>query len=75
MIVTKLFSVFAAIIMFITVFSIVKVLHIAYKNQEITKKKFQVFSTLSILLGLGITGAIIMVFYQLFDILNLAFVL
>ena len=45
-------SVFSAIIIFITVYSMIKVFIIAYKRNEISLRKFIIFSTSSIVIGL-----------------------
>ncbi|WP_041964194.1 hypothetical protein [Mesobacillus selenatarsenatis] len=45
-------SVFSAIIIFITVFSMVKVLIIAFNRKEISFRKLIIFSTSSIVIGL-----------------------
>ncbi|MBP1969855.1 hypothetical protein J2Z83_001963 [Virgibacillus natechei] len=46
-----LISIFSAIIIFITVYSMIKVLNIAYKRGEITLKKFRFLVTFSIVIG------------------------
>lgn len=44
-------SVFSTVIVFITVFYMIKVFHIAYKRNEISLRKYILFSTSSIVIG------------------------
>jgi uncharacterized membrane protein len=44
-------SVFSAIIILITVFSMIRVFNIAYKRNELSRRKFVVYSTFSIIIG------------------------
>ncbi|MGE7981970.1 hypothetical protein [Solibacillus sp. NPDC093137] len=56
-------SVFSAIIIFITVFSMIKVLSIAYKRKEISMSKYRVYATFFIVAGI-LVAAIIPFGYQ-----------
>lgn len=64
----KMYFIFTAIIMVMTTFAIMKALYIAYKRQEITKKKFIAYALLAIVLSLIITGGIMIGFEQLVDV-------
>jgi FtsH-binding integral membrane protein len=62
-----LISVFSAIIIFITVFYLMKVLIIAYKRNEISLRKFAIFSTLSIVIGVIVASALPFGYQKIFD--------
>ena len=49
-------SLFSAIIIYITVYSMIKVLSIAYKRGEISLRKFRLYVTASIVIGLVIAS-------------------
>jgi len=51
-------SVFSAIIIFITVFFLMKAFFIAYKRNEISRRQFVFFSTSSIVTGLIIASVL-----------------
>ncbi|RJS59016.1 hypothetical protein [Bacillus sp. PK3_68] len=51
-------SIFSAIIIFITVFYMVKVFIVAYKRKEISTRKFIAFSASSILIGVIIASVL-----------------
>ncbi|NMH68289.1 hypothetical protein HF072_05800 [Bacillus sp. RO3] len=51
-------SVFSAIIILITVFSMVRVLIIAFRRKEISLRKLVVYSTVSIVTGLVVASAL-----------------
>lgn len=57
------------LIIFITVFAMVKVLHIAYKRNEISIRKFQLYSSIIIIVGVSITTILIVLFNEIFDLL------
>ena len=60
-------SVFSAIIIFITVFFMIKVFIIAYKRKEISLQKFIVFSTTSIVIGVTIASVLPAGYQKIFD--------
>ncbi|MBP1970265.1 antibiotic biosynthesis monooxygenase (ABM) superfamily enzyme [Virgibacillus natechei] len=62
-----LISIFSAIIIFITVYSMIKVLNIAYKREEITPRKRRVLVTSSILIGLLVTSILPFGYQKIFD--------
>lgn len=49
-------SIFSAIIIFITIFFMMKAFNIAYKRNEISLRKFIIFSTFSILIGVMVAS-------------------
>jgi uncharacterized membrane protein SirB2 len=51
-------SVFSAIIIFITVYSMMKVFIISYKRNEISHRKFIIFTTSSIVIGLIVASVL-----------------
>nr|WP_246231613.1 hypothetical protein [Sporosarcina jiandibaonis] len=62
-----LISIFSAIIIFMTVYSLIKVFNIAYKRRELSLRKFRLLVTASFLAGL-LVGSILPFFYQkIFD--------
>lgn len=63
-------SVFSAIILFITVFSMIKVFMIAYKRNEISLRKFIVFSTTSIVIGSIIAIVLPFGYQKIFDYIS-----
>lgn len=63
-------SVFSAIILFITVFSMIKVFVIAYKRNEISLRKFIVFSTTSIVIGSIIAIVLPFGYQKIFDYIS-----
>lgn len=63
-------SVFSAIILFITVFSMIKVFMIAYKRNEISLREFIVFSTTSIVIGSIIAIVLPFGYQKIFDYIS-----
>lgn len=63
-------SVFSAIILFIAVFSMIKVFMIAYKRNEISLRKFIVFSTTSIVIGSIIAIVLPFGYQKIFDYIS-----
>ncbi|GAB3049764.1 hypothetical protein [Virgibacillus ainsalahensis] len=51
---------FSAVIIFITIFSMIKILNIAYKRGEISLRKYKVFVIISIVIGIF---AVIVLYY------------
>ncbi|WP_042457221.1 hypothetical protein [Neobacillus dielmonensis] len=51
-------SVFSAIIIFITIFFMIKVFLIGYKRNEISFRKFIIFSTSSIVIGVIVASVL-----------------
>ncbi len=64
-----LMSIFSAIIIYITVFSIIKVLIIAYKREEITFRKFVGLVISSIVIGLFTASILPFGYQKIFDII------
>mgnify|MGYP001263287312 CR=1 FL=1 len=64
-----LLNVFVALIIFMTGFALIKVYHIAYKREEISKGKFQLYTVITIVIGIGITTFFITLFNQIFNLL------
>ncbi|WP_342429703.1 hypothetical protein [Neobacillus sp. FSL H8-0543] len=62
-----LISLFSAIIIFMTVYSIIKVIIIAYKRKEITLRRFEVLVTLSILIGLFVASILPFGYQKIFE--------
>lgn len=62
-----LISIFSAIIIFITVYSMIKALNIAYKRKEITVKKLRVLIIASIGIGLLIASSLPFVYQKIYD--------
>jgi hypothetical protein len=60
-------SVFSAIIIFITVFSMMKVFSIAYKRNEISLRKYIVFSTSSIVIGVTVASVLPFGYQKIFE--------
>ena len=60
-------SVFSAIIIFITVFSMIKAFMIAYKRNEISLRKFIVFSTSSIVIGVIVASILPFGYLKIFE--------
>ena len=60
-------SVFSAIIIFITVFFMIKAFIIAYKRNEISLRKFIVFSTSSIVIGVIVAFVLPFGYLKIFD--------
>ncbi|REJ18856.1 MAG: hypothetical protein C6W58_06405 [Bacillaceae bacterium] len=59
-------SVFSAIIIFITVFSMIRVFIIAFKRKEISLRKFIIFTISSIVTGLIIASVLPFVYQKIF---------
>lgn len=59
-------SVFSAIIIFITVFSMIRVFIIAFKRKEISLRKFIIFTISSIVTGLIIASVLPFVYKKIF---------
>lgn len=62
-----LISIYSAIIIFITVFSMIKVLNITYKRKEITLRKLKVLVTTSIVIGILIASTLPFGYQKIFD--------
>jgi hypothetical protein len=62
-----LISIHSAIIIFITVFSLVKVLKIAYERKEITRMKLRLYVTTAIVVGVFIASALPIGYQKVFD--------
>lgn len=60
-------SIFSALIVFITVYSIIKVLNIAYKRKEISVRKFRILVSSSIIISLLVVSILIFSYQKLFD--------
>jgi hypothetical protein len=56
-------SAFSALIIAITVFSMIKVLMIAYKRKELTLRKFIIYTAAAVMIGL-LTASVLPVGYQ-----------
>ena len=63
-------SVFSAIIIFICVFTMMKVFMIAYKRNEISLWKFIVFSTSSIVIGVIVASVLPFGYQKIFEYIN-----
>ncbi|NCU18693.1 hypothetical protein [Pallidibacillus pasinlerensis] len=66
-----LLNFFIVLIIFITVFALIKVYNIAYKRDEISKRKLQTYSAITIVAGIGVTTFFITLFNELYDLLML----
>jgi hypothetical protein len=66
-------SVFSAIIIFMTVFYLMKAFNIAYKRNEISLRKFIVFSTSSIVIGVIVASVLPFVYQKIWDSLYYLF--
>lgn len=64
-----LISHFSAIIIFITVYSMIKVLSIAYKREEISVLKYRVLATSSIVIGILVASVLPFSYQRIFDII------
>ena len=64
-------GVFSAIIIFITVFFMIKVLIIAYKRNEISRRKLIVYSTSCIVIGFTVASVLPFGFQKLYRYLYL----
>ena len=64
-----LISLFSAVIIFMTVYFMIKALKIANKREEISVFKYRVFATSSIILGILIAFVLPFVYQRLFDII------
>ncbi|KGX92330.1 hypothetical protein N781_16350 [Pontibacillus halophilus JSM 076056 = DSM 19796] len=53
-----LMSIFSSIIVVMTVYNIIRVLNIAYKRKELTLRKFVLYSTVSIAIGVSVTSVL-----------------
>lgn len=62
-------SVFSAIIIFITVFSLIKVLNIAYKRREISMLKYRILAISFIVVGVSIASILPYGFQRVFEII------
>ncbi|MBV7507368.1 hypothetical protein KW850_19190 [Bacillus sp. sid0103] len=63
-------SVFSAIILFITVFFMMKVFNIAFKRNEISLRKCIIFSTSSIVIGLLVASVLPFGYQKIIDYVN-----
>ena len=64
-----LISVFSAIIIFITVFSMIKVLSIAYKRKDISILKYRVFATSFIVVGMLVASLLPFGYQKIYEII------
>lgn len=64
-----LMSIFSAIIIFLTVYSITKALMISYKRSDITLRKFRVLLTTTIAIGLLVASALPFGYLKIVDTL------
>ena len=62
-----LISIFSAIIIFITVYSMIKALNIAYKREEISLRKCRLLVTSSIIIGLLVSSILPFVYQKIID--------
>ncbi|RKL64737.1 hypothetical protein CR203_24685 [Salipaludibacillus neizhouensis] len=62
-------SIFSAIIIFITVFSMIKVLHIAYKRKGILILKYRVLATSFIVVGISVASVLPIGYQRLFELI------
>ncbi|PGY03438.1 hypothetical protein [Bacillus sp. AFS031507] len=63
-------SVFSAIIIFITVFFMMKVFIIAFKRYDLSLRKCIIFSTSSIVIGLLVASVLPYAYQKIFDYIN-----
>ncbi len=64
-----LISIFSAIIIFITVYSIIKVLSIAYNRKEITILRYRVLATSFTVVGILIASILPFGYQKIFEII------
>lgn len=64
-----LISIFSAIIIFITVFSMIKVLGIAYKRDEISILKYRVLATSFTVIGMLVVSLLPFGYQKIFEII------
>lgn len=62
-------SIFSAIIIFITIFSLMKAFIIAYKRNEISLRRFIVYSMSSIVIGIIVASLLPFGYQKIFDYL------
>jgi len=62
-------SIFSALIILITVFSMVKVLLIAYKRKEISQRKLIIYAATAITVGLTLSFVLPFGYQKIFDLL------
>ena len=62
-----LISIFSAIIIFMTVYFMIKVLSIAYKREEISLRKCRLLVTSSIIIGLLVSSILPFVYQKIID--------
>ncbi|WP_096202268.1 hypothetical protein [Bacillus sp. FJAT-45350] len=62
-------SIFSAIIIFITVFSMIKVLSIAYKRKEISVLKFRIIAVSLIVVGMFIASILPFGYQKIYEII------
>lgn len=62
-------SVFSAIIIFITIFSMIKVLSIAYKRKEISLSKYRLYGTSFIVAGIIIASILPFGYQKIYEII------
>ncbi|WP_078378703.1 hypothetical protein [Sutcliffiella halmapala] len=65
-----LVSIFSAIIIFITVFFMMKAFIIAYKRNELSLRKFIVLSNSSIVIGILVASVLPFGYQGIFDFIN-----
>ena len=62
-------SIFSAIIIFMTVFSMIKVLSIAYKRKDISILKYRVFATSFIVVGMLVASLLPFGYQKIYEII------
>lgn len=62
-----LISIFSAIIIFMTIYVLIKAFHIAYQRKEISLRKFRVLVASSTLIGLLVASILPFGYQKIFD--------
>ncbi|WP_018930694.1 hypothetical protein [Gracilibacillus lacisalsi] len=62
-----LISIFSAIIIFMTIYVLIKAFHIAYQRKEISLRKFRALAASSILIGLLVASILPFGYQKIFD--------
>ncbi|UFU00082.1 hypothetical protein KO561_03710 [Radiobacillus kanasensis] len=60
-------SFFSAIIIMITVYSILKALHIGYKRKEISIRKYWVYASSTVVIGLAVASTLPFAFQKIYE--------
>ncbi|WP_175987187.1 hypothetical protein [Bacillus sp. Marseille-Q1617] len=63
-------SSFSALIIAITAFSMIKVLMIAYKRNELTHRKFLTYTAVSVMIGLIVSSCLPFVYGKIFTMIT-----